>query len=113
MLTPEEPPFFIQEGNQEGPSEPKTESRPLLKVKFLFHHKAKETPNSPAEESTSQKDAPSEADQEVASVVTISDEDGMTQEAPGPSTSQSTEVSSCKWCLEGQALASESSTPKK
>ena len=111
--TPEEPPSFIQEGDQVSPSESKTESRPILKVKFLFHHKTKETPESLEEESTSHKDAPSKVDQEVTSVVMISDKEGMTQEAPGPSTSQSTEVSGCKQCLEGQVSASESSTPKK
>ena len=110
VQTPEELPPFIPEGDQEGSNEPKMEFCPMLKVKFLFHQKAKLTPESLKEESTSQMDAPPKADQEM---VTISDEDGMTQEAPGPSTSQSTEVLSCKQCLEGQGLGSESSTPKK
>ena len=113
MLTPEKPPSFIQEGDQEGSSEPKTESHLILKVKFQFHQKVKETPESLEKESTSQKDAPSEVDQEVALVVTIFHEEGMTQEAPGPSTSQSTEDSSHKQCLEGQAPILDSSTPKK
>ena len=89
--TLEEPPSFILEGDQESSSGPKMESRLVLKVKLLFHQKAKETSESTKEESSSPKDAPSEDEQEV---VTISDLDGTGQEAPGPSTSQSTEVSS-------------------
>ena len=72
--TPEEPPSFILEGDHESSSGPKTESCLVLKVKLLFHQKAKETLESIKEESTSLKEAPSEGEQEV---VMISDEDGM------------------------------------
>ena len=111
MSTLEEPPSFIQEGYQESSSEPKPESRAILKVKFPFNQRAKEALESLGEESTSQKDAPSEVDQEVASVVTISDDDRPALAVPGTSSSQSAVVPGHKQCLEDQA--SESSTPKK
>ena len=72
--TLEEPPSFIPEGDQESSSVPKTESRPVLKVKLPFHRKAKKAPETHEEGSTDPKDAPS----------------------------QSKEVSSQKRCLEGQ-----------
>ena len=83
----------------------------MLKVKFPFNQRAKKTQESPEDESPSQKDAPSEVDQEEASVVSISDDDKPGQEASGTSTSKSAGVPDHKWCLEDQA--SESSTPKK
>ena len=108
--TPQEPSFFLPEEDQESSSETKTESRPVLTVKLPFPQKAKKAPEALEEESTVPKEAPSKNGQEM---VTISDEDGMSQEAPGPSTSQSTAVPSQKWHLEGQGSASESSTPTK
>ena len=63
----------------------------MLKVKLPFHRTAKKAPETPDEESAVPKEAPSEDGEEV---VTISDEDGTSQEAPDPSTSQSTEVPS-------------------
>ena len=106
----EEPPSFIPEGDQESSSEPKTESHPVLKVKLPFHRMAKKAPKTLDEESAVPKKAPSKSEQEV---VTISDGDRTSEETSGPSTSQSTEVSSQKWRLEGQGSVLESSTPKK
>ena len=80
----------------------------MFKVKFPFGQREKKTQESPTKESSSQKDAPSEVDQEEALVVTISDDEGPGQEVPGTSTSKSADR---KRHLEDQA--SESLTPKK
>ena len=93
------PPSFIPEEDEGSSSGPKKESHPVLKVKLPFPQKAQKAAETLEEESTAPKDAPSEDGEEV---VTISDEDGMSQEAPDPSTSQSTGVLSRKWHLEGQ-----------
>ena len=63
----------------------------MLKVKLPLPQKAQKAAETFEEGSTTPKDTASEDGDEV---VTISDEDGMSQEAPDSSTSQNTEVPS-------------------
>ena len=85
--------MFIPEGDQESSDVPKKGSRPVLKVRLPFPQKAQKAAETFEEGSTTPKDTASKDGDEV---VTISDEDGMSQEALDPSTSQSTEVPSQK-----------------
>ena len=92
---PKEPPSFqTNKKDQESASErpPRQETPTILKIKWPFHKKSTEPRESPEDESPSQKEFPAKADQEEASVVSISDDDVLDQGAPSTSTSKSTQI---------------------
>ena len=88
-----EPESFIPDEDQESFAVPKKGPHPILQVRIPFSRKAPKAAETFDEESTTPKDTASEDRDEV---VTISDENGTSQDGLDPSSSQSTEVPSRK-----------------
>ena len=91
---PSQPPSFQARKDQGSSSErpSKQETSTQIKIKCPFCKKSPDQKETLQDESPSQKELPFEADQEEASVVSISDEDMADQEPPGTSTSRSAQI---------------------